>query len=242
MAKVSEAIIERVFDVLLEAEYELRADEVAATLGLHKTTARDALDELLKREVAQRVVGKSTHGHPPYLYSRLDGESVLATPAEAETSGSDNHKTRPKTVRRARRGDMPNLIREVLQTYNPNGRGFTIYQLHKRIKQGSYETVRKGVAELVETGEIIETDRCRKHSRVYLPAPRAVAEVEPEPEPTTNVVSLPAPVQTSEPTNPLSEVEALIKERDETLKRHAADEVRLAEIELALDAVRALLA
>jgi predicted transcriptional regulator len=228
MPQVSEAVVNRVFDVLIEASEPITSREVATQLNLHPTTTSDALRQLIRRDVAQRTLGKSTHGHPPYLYTTTD----TAPAAVAVAASRDSNRSRPASKDRATRGAMTDLVRNALPRWTPNGRGFTIDQMHERVGVGSYETVRKALAELIESGEVEETGKCRKRHRLYRPVDKAAST------PTPTPVGAPAPT----PSLSFTQLDEVLAERDESQTRMAADEVRLAEIGIALDGLRARLA
>lgn len=173
MPKLSEKTVEQVFELLAQVDRPVQVSDVAQKLDIHKTTAGAALRELLSRNIVARHVGKSAHGHPPYVYV-LNGSEVLQPSAPK----ADTNRSRPATKRRAKRGGTLELARATAQkNWKPGGRGFTAYQLHAKMGRGSYESVRKAVIQLVASGDIVATGKTRKHSRVYVPA--AVTTVTP---------------------------------------------------------------
>lgn len=100
MAKASENLVEKVFDLLVETEQPLLVAEVASSVGVHKTVAGDALRELVKRGVAEREVGQSVKGHPPYLYTAA-GSGVTRSEDDAQAEPAESIRFRGKSASRA---------------------------------------------------------------------------------------------------------------------------------------------
>lgn len=234
MAHISIDTVNRVREAIQELAPATNQD-IATVLDIHSTTAGEALRKLAKKGEVTRVrPSRGTRGQQPFVWflSSQDIPDTLQTETTERVGVKTTRPAHPTGVR-SRRNSTHNTVRDELRKRSPRGKPFTAYEITEKIGTMSYESVRKSFTKMIEAGELVQLDKCKKGSRQYRVTDKLTGTETPTAAPTVT----PATVGAS----PAGHVQALIDERNAIVARIHEDGQRLVAINTELNELRSLL-